>query len=607
MHYLTRRAAMLSAAGTLAANVAGCTTRPPISTMDADAQLNALVESAFEQRIARNPQLATSLGDRRGYDRWDNRSEARASEDVALAKTQAREIRASIDRAQLSDQGKLSYDLFLQQSDRAERAFRWRGYGYRFNQMFGAQSQTPTFLINQHRVADVSDAEAYIARLRGMRAHIDAIVAESEAAIAMGVSPPRFVYGYVIPAARAVITGAPFDTGPDSPLFADIKSKINRLTIEPAVKQRLIAEAQSALTDSVAPAYIDMIATLQNQQLRARETDGVWALPNGDAYYAWALAAQTTTDWSAEKIHETGLTAVARLHDETRAIMAKVGFQGDLKAFFRFMETDSRFYEADTPEGRSSYIRKATVAIDAMRARAPDFFNLMPKAPMEVRAVEAFRERSAGLAFYERPSADGARPGVYYANTSNMKALPLYQLEALAYHEGIPGHHFQIAIAQELQGVPRFRRFGGGFTAYSEGWALYTELLAKEMGFYQDPYSDFGRVVLELRRAIRLVVDTGLHAKRWTRQQAIQYILDNQPGDEAQARLDIDRYIVMPGQATAYLIGQMKILELRETARRRLGARFDIKGFHDVVLGSGAVPLDTLDMLVTRWIEATPA
>jgi uncharacterized protein (DUF885 family) len=227
----------------------------------------------------------------------------------------------------------------------------------------------------------------------------------------------------------------------------------------------------------------------------------------------------------------------------------------------------------------------------------PEAFNLMPRAPMIVKAVEPFREASAGLAFYQRPTPDGSRPGIYYINTSNIKAIPTYQMEALAYHEGIPGHHLQIAIAQELTGIPKFRKFGG-FTAYSEGWGLYTERLGKDMGFYADPYSDFGRLTLELRRAIRLVVDTGLHHKRWTRRQAMDYILANQPGDEASARRDIDRYIVMPGQATAYLIGQREILRLRDTAKTQLGSGFTLAKFHDVVLGNGAVPLDVLGELV---------
>lgn len=597
---LSRRAVLSSGA---AAVLTACATRSPVASGGGDAALNALLETFFEDRLNRSPQFATQLGDKRGYDRWDERTQRAADAELAALRGNVAQMRREIPRAGLSAQGELSYELFERQLARAEAASDWRLYGYRFNQMFGVQSQAPTFLINQHRVGGIEDAEAYVARLRGLKTYLAQVVAESEEARSLGVTPPQFVYGYVIPAARNVVTGAPFGPGADSPLWADIKAKVARLAAPDAAKARILADAEAALKDDVAPAYRDLIAVLERQQALARTTDGVWALPKGEAYYAWALESQTTTSMTAQEIHHTGLDAVARLHAETRVIMAKVGFSGDLKAFFSFMETDPRFYEPDTPEGKASYIAKATAAIEAMKARCPDFFNLMPKAPMEVRAVEAFREKSAGLAFYERPSPDGTKPGVYYANTSNMRALPLYQLEALAYHEGVPGHHFQIAIAQELEGIPRFRRFGG-FTAYSEGWALYTEYLGKEMGFYQDPYSDFGRVVLELRRAIRLVVDTGLHAKRWTREQAIQYILDNQPSDEAQARRDIDRYIVMPGQATAYLIGQMKILDLRAKAQAKMGARYSIKGFHDVVLSSGAVPLDVLGELVEAWAAA---
>jgi uncharacterized protein (DUF885 family) len=317
----------------------------------------------------------------------------------------------------------------------------------------------------------------------------------------------------------------------------------------------------------------------------------------GKTLYAERLANQTTTSLSASEIHQIGLDAVARIHSEMAVIMARVGFTGTRDAFFDDLETNPRFFVSDDAAGKARYMAEATALISTMRTRLPEVFNVMPRAPMEVRAIEAFRERSAGLAFYQRPSPDGSRPGIYYINTFNVKAIPTYQMEAMAYHEGIPGHHMQIAIAQELEAIPRFRKFGG-FTAYSEGWALYTELLLKEMGFYTDPYSDFGRLVLELRRAIRLVVDTGLHAKRWPRQQAIDYILANQPGDLPSAQRDIDRYIVMPGQPTAYLIGQMEILRLREDARRRLGARFDIRRFHDVVLTNGAVPLDVLATLV---------
>jgi uncharacterized protein (DUF885 family) len=435
-----------------------------------------------------------------------------------------------------------------------------------------------------------------------LKPYLDGQVAQAEASAAAGILMPRFVYDHAIAGARAIISGAPFTDGPDSPLWADVKRKIAALQAQQSESGPLLAAASDALGQSVKPAFENVIAMLESHKAKAGTDDGVWRLPEGEAYYAALLKRHTTTDLSADQIHEIGLGQVARLHGEMQAILTQVKFTGDLNAFFSFIETDARFYEPETAEGKAAYIAKATAAIEAMKKKLPDVFATLPKADLVVRAVEPFRERNAGLAFYERPAPDGSRPGVYYANTSNMKGLPLYQLEALAYHEGVPGHHMQIAIAQELPDVPRFRRFGG-YTAYSEGWALYCELLAKEMGFYEDPYADFGRLVLELRRAIRLVVDTGLHHKRWTRERAIAYVLANQPSDEDQAKRDIERYIVNPGQAAAYMIGQMEILRLRAQAKTTLGTKFDIRQFHDAVLRNGAVPLNVLDELVTAWVR----
>ncbi|OYW96878.1 MAG: hypothetical protein B7Z18_00325, partial [Alishewanella sp. 32-51-5] len=294
---------------------------------------------------------------------------------------------------------------------------------------------------------------------------------------------------------------------------------------------------------------------------------------------------------------------VGRIHSEMRQIMQQVGFAGDLTEFFVFMREAPQFYYPDTEEGRAAYLAEATAVIDNMRTRLDELFLVKPKAEMIVKAVEPFREQTAGKAFYQRPSMDGSRPGVYYANLYRMSDMPKYQLEALAYHEGIPGHHMQLAIAQELEGIPKFRRFGGA-TAYIEGWGLYSELLPKEIGLYQDPYSDFGRLAMELWRAARLVVDTGIHAKKWSREQAIQYLVDNTPNPEGDAVKAIERYIVMPGQATAYMVGMIKMLELRELAKTELGERFDIREFHNVVLQNGAVPLDVLEQLVRDYIAA---
>jgi uncharacterized protein (DUF885 family) len=604
----TRRRLLAGSAAALA--LAACASDPtpaPLSAplpvdaaaAAATAALTARLDAIFDARVARDPQFATSLGDKQGYDRWTDPSDANARQELALARKARAEIADAFAPESLSPEGQLSHALFLAQVSRQEEAIRWRRHGLVFNQMFGAQTSAPTFLITQHKVDTRADAEALIARLQGLGPQMDAFIAESEASRALGVLAPRFVYGYVKPAALAVITGAPFAKGADSPLWADVKGKVSKL---PEAEARpLLAAAEAALKTSVKPAYERLLAVLEDQERAAGLSDGAWRLPEGEAYYASRLQAQTTTKLTAEEIHQIGLENVARLHAEMLGVLAKVGGPKDLKAAFQMLETDPRFFLPDTPAGKADYIARATAAIEAMKAKTPAFFNRMPKAALEVRAVEAFREASAGLAFYQRPAADGSRPGYYYANTVDMKALPLYQLEALAFHEGVPGHHFQIALAQELEGLPKFRRFGLGLTAYTEGWALYTERLAKDMGFYEDPYADIGRMVLELRRAIRLVVDTGLHAKRWPREQGVQYILDNQPGDRAQAVKDIDRYIVMPAQATAYMIGQREILRLRDEAKARLGARFDIRGFHDVVLGQGEMPLDMLAARVGAW------
>lgn len=596
---LNRRQALLSAS---AFALAGCASGAGAQGGDQGAALNAFFEEAFEQVVAESPQLATSLGDRRGYGQWDDPSEATARRQLDARIASRNEMRRRFNPEQLSSGDRLSYRLYDHGVTRAEENWRWRNHGYIFNHMGGAQTGIPAFLMNQHVVATRDDAEAYVSRLSGVRERMGQLVERAEANAALGIMPPRFSYDGIIATSRAVITGAPFTTGGgDSPLWANFQGKVNALQIEQAQKDRLLTDGRAALVNSVQPAYENLIAVMQRQQQRATTEDGAWKLPDGEAFYAARLQNFTTTNMTADEIHDTGLAAVERLHNEIRALMRQLNFTGDLAAFFNFMETDDRFYVADTAEGRAQYVRRATEVIDAMRARLPQYFGRLPRAAMEVRPVEAFRERQAGLAFYERPAADGSRPGAYYVNTFDVRAIPLYQLEALAYHEGIPGHHMQLSIAQELEGVPRFRRFLTFYTAYTEGWGLYAEYLSKEMGGYQDPYSEFGRLVLELRRAIRLVVDTGLHSKRWTRQQTIDYILANQPSNPREADRDTGRYIVNPGQATAYMVGQMEILRLRAEAQRTMGARFNISGFHDAVLANGAVPLDVLGELVRDW------
>lgn len=419
----------------------------------------------------------------------------------------------------------------------------------------------------------------------------------------LGVFPPAWAYDQMIDASRNVISGAPFDSSDlPSTIWGDIQNKIANLDVDDTQKATLLADARAALINAVMPAYEALIAELSHQRDITPEGDGVWRLPEGDKWYQNRLNWFTTTDLSAAEVHQIGLDNVARIHSAMRAIMEKVGFEGTLQEFFVFMREDEQFYLPSTDEGRQKYLDDAKNAIDAMREAIPDYFGILPEAPMIVKRVEAFREQSAGKAFYQSPAQDGSRPGIYYANLFDMKAMPTYQLEALAYHEGIPGHHMQRTIAQELNGVPQFQKFLS-FTAYTEGWGLYTEELAKDMGFYQDPYSDFGRLAMELWRACRLVVDTGIHSQKWTREQAVDYLVENTPNPQYDAQKAIERYIAMPGQATAYMIGKLKIMELRERAITELNDKFDWKGFHDEILKYGPVPLSILEENINNWIE----
>lgn len=581
------------------------------SEVDREAEterLNAWFETKFNEAISRSPMSATFLGSRENYDQWDDVSDAAQDAEMEIQRADIAEMREQFDPANLTAQGQLSFRLAEYELELAEKADQWRGYNYTFSQMRGAHAGIASFLIGQHKVTSKSDAEAYIARLEGVETYLGQHLANAKAAAARGIRPPLFVYDFVINGSANVIDGYPFEgVGPDrpSPLYGDFVNKVDALVTNATITEdeadELKLQARGALIDHVYPTYAELIAWVSEDQVNATTDDGAWKLPDGGAYYRDRLAQMTTTGMTADEIHELGLSEVARIHDEMREIMQQVGYEGTLQDFFEFTRTDARFFKPNTDEGKAEYLAEATAMIDTMRDALPTVFNTFPQAELEVKAVEAFRERAAGKAFYQRPAPDGSRPGVYYANLYRMQDMPLYQMEALAYHEGIPGHHMQLAISQELNGIPKFRKFGG-FTAYTEGWGLYSEFLPKEMGFYEDPYSDFGRLAMELWRAARLVVDTGLHAKQWTREEAIDYLLTNTPNPEGDARKAIERYIVMPGQATAYKIGMIKILELREDARGRMGEAFDIRDFHDVVLKDGPVPLQILEENVEAWI-----
>lgn len=572
------------------------------------AELAVFFEAYDKAQLAMSPLAKASRGIRDAdYGKWDEFGERAEIESRELDIRTLAALRAQFDRAALSPADQLSYDLFEYSVARSEAIFPYRRHGYVFDQMNGVQSDGPAFLINIHRVDTLADAEAYLSRLQTLDTLLDQAIAEAKAREALGVLPPKWVFPYVIQDARNIVSGAPYGPGADSALFADFKAKVNKLDIAPAEKTRLIEAGRKALVEEVKPAYQRVIALMEQQQKSAGSDDGIWRFQNGADQYAALLRYYTTTAMAPEQIHTLGLEQVARIHDEMRGIMKQVGFTGTLQQFFEKMRTDKAFYFPNTDAGRQAYLDKTEQYNKEMTAKLPDWFATTPKAPLVVKRVEPFREKSAGKAFYNRPAPDGSRPGTYYVNLYDMNDMPTTEIEALFYHEGVPGHHLQRAVQTELgDSVPPFRQFGG-FTAYSEGWGLYSEKLGKDMGQYQDPYSDFGRLQLELHRAIRLVVDSGIHHKKWTREQAIQYVEDNSADAKGGIVKAIERYVVYPGQATAYMVGKLKIEQLREKARAELGDRFDIKGFHDAVLLSGPVPLDFLEKNVDAWIASRKA
>ena len=505
--------------------------------------------------------------------------------------------------ASLSEKEQLSFALYQQSLERNLATDAFRRHLYPIHQFRGWHTYVPTFLANTHEVASIEDAQNYISRLHGVSELMDGAIEEILLAEQAGMYLPDWSYPKLVSTARNTLVGAPFVEGEASPIWLDFTSKLAALDIAAQQRTLLETEARSAMLESVGPGYQRLIAVLERIGKDAPDQDGVWKFKDGDKFYAERLAYFTTTDLTAEQVHQLGLDHVERIHNEMRAILEQVDFDGGLGEFFEFMRNDPQFYYADDEEGRARYLAEATAFIDTMRDRIPETFGILPKAELEVRRVEAFRERSAGRAFYQYPVPEAGKPGIYYANLYDMKSMPTYQMEALAYHEGIPGHHMQLAITVELEGIPEFQKYTS-FTAYTEGWGLYSEMLPKEMGFYQDPYSDFGRLAMELWRAARLVVDTGLHHKRWTREEAIRYLVENTPNSEYDSMKAIERYLVMPGQATAYMIGKLKIVELREKARNALGDKFDIRGFHDELLKDGPVPLSILEAKIDRWIAS---
>jgi uncharacterized protein (DUF885 family) len=578
--------------------------QPPAAGQPAsqeDARLLAFLDAAFDAQVALSPESLTSLGSRQEYDKLDDYTLEADARSLALAEQQLAEMRARFDPAALGPSVRLSYELFERQVERERESARFRAYGFPVSTNGTPAGDIPVFLINQHKVESVADAEAYIARLRDSERVMDETVAVMRQQAAMGIVPPKMVFEPAMADARSILQGAPFGAGEANPLWADFQEKVNALSIADAKKARLLAEGRAALVGPFRSGVETLIAGIAAIEPQAKGNDGAWSLPDGDAYYANRLAISTTTDLTADQIHAIGLEQVAAIRAEMEEVKREIGFTGTLEEFFAALRSDPAYKYPNTAEGREQYLEEARTLIANVMAKAPQYFERLPKAALEVRAVEPFREDTASVAFYNRPAPDGSRPGIFYVNLADMTQVNRVQTDAIAAHEGAPGHHFQIARAQELEGLPKFRRFGG-YGAYIEGWGLYSERLADEMGVYTTPEQRFGMLSLQMWRAIRLVLDTGIHSKRWSRERAIDYFRANSPNSERDIRKEVDRYINNPGQATSYMIGQLKIAELRARAERELGQDFDIRAFHEAVLGQGALPLDALERQVEAYI-----
>ena len=572
------------------------------------ARLNAWFDAQYEQQLQFSPIQLSFQGRKELNDQLDDMSEAGLRKQLAWMEASVKEMESGFDYARLDPETRLSWDLWKRQYENARDGLPFLADGYPFDQMSGMQNLVPTFLINFHKVDEEKDYLAYVSRLQQVPVAFDQLLERARASATQGIRPPKFAYEGVIDQSKKVVAGAPFSDGPDSALWADAQAKADALARDGKVSAGRAAElkelAKQALLENVAPGYARVIAFAEEElpQASVNATGVGTTHPNGKAYYEYQLRQNTTTGMNAEQIHELGLAEVARLRGELEALHKKMGIEGDLQAFFEHVRNDPARVYPNTDAGRQAYIDQASADIANIKTHLPEYFGLMPKADLVVKRVEAFREQDGAAQHYYPSTPDGSRPGVYYAHLSDMNAMPKTELEVIAYHEGLPGHHMQIAIAQELTGIPKFRT-QYNTTAYAEGWGLYSEWLAKEIpDTYKTDYAEYGRLMSEMWRAIRLVVDTGLHAKGWTEQQAIDYFTTNSSVPAAAIKSEVQRYLVNPGQATAYKVGMIRIQELRRKAEAELGDKFDIRGFHDAVLGGGALPLDLLERRVDGWI-----
>ena len=577
-----------SAAATSATGEAG--------PVDNAALLDELFEAYFEEILELNPLYATFIGDNRYNDRLANslspeyREKSRALERKYLGALLA------IDNGDLNRQDLLSYEIFRLDRETSIAGERFPGELLPLNQTFSLANFFAVMGSGQsvQPFATVSDYENFLSRADDFIEYLDQAIINMRIGMERGVVQPRVVMEKVVPQLRAhVVDDAATSIfyGPVSNMPADFSAED---------RARLITAYTDMIENRLVPAYLRVAEFIEQEYLPATRTTVGWdALPDGEAWYAFRVEDSTTTKMSPDEIHELGLAEVARIRGEMEEVAREVGFDGTLAEFFEFLKTDPQFFFGSSEEVLAAY-EAARLRIDE---RLPSLFSVFPKADYEIRQIEEFRARSSAGAMYQSPSPDGSRPGIFYVNTFNLKAQPTYGVETLSIHEASPGHHFQISIQQEVTGLPRFRRFGG-YTAFAEGWALYAESIGKELGVFTDPYQYYGRLNDEQLRAMRLVVDTGLHSKGWSREQVIQYMRDNSSLAETDIISEAERYIATPGQALAYKVGQINLTRMRAEAEQALGENFDIKAWHAQILTDGALPMAVLDAKNRRWIGA---
>ncbi len=569
-------------------------------------RFRAFLDHAYDGVVQRAPILASEFGEHIGEDRWDDVSEAGLAADAKAISNQLDAAKDQFSYEKLDASGKLQYRVFVNESQLLLDRYRWRDQFYPLNQIVGLHVAVPDVLINQQRLDSVADAQTYIKRVAATRTLFTQLTTRMLAQAQKGIYMPKSVYPLLIDGARNVITGAPFDKGPDSAIFADFKRRTGLLSISEQRKARLVRDCRSALLLQLGPAYRSLIDVMQKQAAQTRVDGGVWQIPHGDEFYQFLIHQFTTTDMTPADVHALGLEQVAKVHAQIEEVMRRIGFQGTLREFMDKTRADPRFYNENTDAGREALLARARAIVAAMQARITDEFVSPAPLPLEVRRTEAYKEASSPAAFYDPGSPDGRRPGVVNLNLSDMKLQPTYELEDLLYHEGLPGHHMQISTILMDPGIPKLRKVNQWWqdTAFVEGWGLYAEQLGKDMGFYQDAYSDLGRLTGMLWRACRLVVDSGLHYKRWTREQAIQYLDENSAAPHGTIVREVDRYLAVPGQATAFTVGMLKFISERERARQALGPKFDVRQYHHIVLENGYLPLWAVHDRVSEWIAA---